>query len=463
MNAMQIASGTGGTQTEMLDPQLPGSSMCDQQAMPRQQFPQELQLLELIMQSPDPVVSISPTIPHGQLHEFEEQLVSHLQRKNAMRNAQPQADVQGEGKGQQRWGNQRQKRVNATMRDQPQNMYQQAQAVPYHLQSQPMGHQQMQSFLQSASWGSNVGSVPYYATPMEDHAHAPRDAMNEGRGRSAKYSAPTKRHIPPHNGPRDFAPELRLPGQHNKVAPPTVHSELVIIPVMPPSAGTGEAPMKMKQKKQSSHMQRGNARAQQKAEFQNGRAMTMKEQLEALQNEDPACVFIARRINRLGFASAEILRSHFSTYGKVETVLVAHSRVKSMASNRGRQEQQRLRAAGVAFIVMSSAEVVAMLLAECAQSIVNGVAVQLQPFRKAMKEDAYAQDGFAQEDAEDDSYFAAGAQERWHSPGSDTSNRSFNGACYAQHQPSPMRMQSEMPCLSSGTSMETGQVFRGNM
>merc|ERR1719178_665838 len=111
---------------------------------------------------------------------------------------------------------------------------------------------------------------------------------------------------------------------------------------------------------------------------------TMKEQLEALRHVDPATVFIARRINKLGFASADTLRSHFSCYGLVKDVLVSHSRVKSFKSTgrrrRGVGEHQRLRAAGLGFVVMGSAEDAAKILNEGPEHNVLGAVVQLQPF-----------------------------------------------------------------------------------
>ena len=78
-------------------------------------------------------------------------------------------------------------------------------------------------------------------------------------------------------------------------------------------------------------------------------ADTMKTQLQALQQEDPEMVFIARRINKLGFNSADQLRNHFATYGEVKCVHVSHSRVKSMRPD----VQWRMRAASLGFVVMA--------------------------------------------------------------------------------------------------------------
>lgn len=153
---------------------------------------------------------------------------------------------------------------------------------------------------------------------------------------------------------------------------------------------------------------------------------TMKEQLEALRLEDPSTVFIARRINKLGFQSAELLQLHFSAYGKVKGVFVSHSRVKAFQStgrrNRGGSEHQRLRAAGLGFVVMETAEDAAAILAEGAEHVVNGITVQLKPFQRFSGteegndfiDDADHQNVLLQGGSNE-----FGARERWHSPGSD--------------------------------------------
>lgn len=157
---------------------------------------------------------------------------------------------------------------------------------------------------------------------------------------------------------------------------------------------------------------------------------TMKEQLEALQGEDPTCVFVARRINKMGFSSAEILRFHFSLYGPVKDVLVAHSRVKSFQPSSRRRpkagEHQRLRAAGLAFVVMASADDTARILADGSEHCVNGVNIQLHAFLKKFAE------GEIEDPDDDDGLPTGGSRRRWHSPGSDTSNNSQNGRYFMQ-------------------------------
>lgn len=114
-------------------------------------------------------------------------------------------------------------------------------------------------------------------------------------------------------------------------------------------------------------------------------ADTMKSQLQALQREDPTTIFIARRINKLGFSSAELLRLYFDNYGPVKSVYVSHSRVKSVQAQgerRGSESQWRLRAAALGFVVMQDASSTAQILADGPEHIVNGVAVRVHTFHR---------------------------------------------------------------------------------
>mmetsp|Transcript_38388 Transcript_38388/g.90286 ORF Transcript_38388/g.90286 Transcript_38388/m.90286 type:complete len:564 (+) Transcript_38388:3-1694(+) len=113
---------------------------------------------------------------------------------------------------------------------------------------------------------------------------------------------------------------------------------------------------------------------------------TMKAQLQALQEEDPAAVFIARRINKLGFTSAEQLRTYFSRYGWVKGVYVSHSRVKSsrpyIKGAPSGETHWRLRAAALGFVVMASTDATARILADGPDVVVNGVIVRVQQFNR---------------------------------------------------------------------------------
>jgi len=105
---------------------------------------------------------------------------------------------------------------------------------------------------------------------------------------------------------------------------------------------------------------------------------TMKSQLQALQNEDPSTVFIARRINKLGFASADQLRSYFSRYGEVKCVYVSHSRVKSIRPD----SYWRMRAASLGFVVMFSANATARILADGPEHAVGDASIRVHMFHR---------------------------------------------------------------------------------
>jgi len=137
-------------------------------------------------------------------------------------------------------------------------------------------------------------------------------------------------------------------------------------------------------------------------------ADTMKTQLQALQSENPDTVFIARGINRLGFDSAALLRSHFSAYGEVKAVYVAHSRVRSVSGMRRRASQiparWHMRAAPLGFIVMASTKAAAAILAEGSEHDVHAVTLRVYPFhrRESNKVDAKNQEETPQVHIEQD-------------------------------------------------------------
>mmetsp|Transcript_18396 Transcript_18396/g.36076 ORF Transcript_18396/g.36076 Transcript_18396/m.36076 type:complete len:202 (-) Transcript_18396:188-793(-) len=113
--------------------------------------------------------------------------------------------------------------------------------------------------------------------------------------------------------------------------------------------------------------------------------MTMKAQLQALQQQDPACVFIARRINKLGFSSPDQLRAYFGRFGEVASVHVAHSLVKSTRIiNNGRtaESHYRQRPAALGFVVMRSPEATTKILTGGIDHVVNGIRITVQTFHR---------------------------------------------------------------------------------
>eukprot|EP00929_Paragymnodinium_shiwhaense_P081417 TRINITY_DN42589_c1_g1_i2.p1 TRINITY_DN42589_c1_g1~~TRINITY_DN42589_c1_g1_i2.p1 ORF type:complete len:219 (+),score=44.66 TRINITY_DN42589_c1_g1_i2:561-1217(+) len=109
----------------------------------------------------------------------------------------------------------------------------------------------------------------------------------------------------------------------------------------------------------------------------------MKDQLLKLQQEDPACVFICRKIKKLGFESPDSLRAYFGKYGEVRAVLVSHSRGRTAGSV---NQKAFKRPAAIGFCLMAEADATAKILAS-EEHDVNGVTVSVQAFRQLDEED----------------------------------------------------------------------------
>mmetsp|Transcript_28619 Transcript_28619/g.52069 ORF Transcript_28619/g.52069 Transcript_28619/m.52069 type:complete len:761 (+) Transcript_28619:83-2365(+) len=132
--------------------------------------------------------------------------------------------------------------------------------------------------------------------------------------------------------------------------------------------------------------QAGDARKNARAKAQKGNNTetqshreTLRRHLEDLKNVDERCIFITRRINKLGFRSRLPLEQHFSKYGKVVQVLVAHSKVKPFQHT---GSQPRTRPGNFGLVVMDSPEAVQRVLAEGVEQVVAGVQVQVQMFER---------------------------------------------------------------------------------
>lgn len=109
---------------------------------------------------------------------------------------------------------------------------------------------------------------------------------------------------------------------------------------------------------------------------------TLGMHLTQLQNQDPKHVFIARRISGMGFQSQELLASHYSQYGGVFRVLVAHSKVKPFRSGR---TQPRIRPGSLGFVVMVTQESVERIFAAGKEQIVAGCCICVEPFEQTAK------------------------------------------------------------------------------
>jgi hypothetical protein len=249
-----------------------------------------------------------------------------------------------------------------------------------------------------------------------------------------------------HPNPVKAIPPARTSGQMQAVGPVKTVDTLVsagdfktcdsLVPcseISEISAGTGESPMQ-----NSPKTKRGRIRTTGKADYRFAEpkhstskntddAFTMKAQLQAIRNENLSSVFIARHINKLGFSSADVLRSYFSRFGPVRDVLVAHSRVKDFRQT----GNSRVRPAGLGFVIMESPADSAKIMKDGPDYLIYGVTVKVQEFRiqdSAVDDDhkpELQQCDFPQVEPEffpSCDYAQQGARQRWHSPGSDTSN-----------------------------------------
>lgn len=104
---------------------------------------------------------------------------------------------------------------------------------------------------------------------------------------------------------------------------------------------------------------------------------TLRTNLRLLDTMDASKILIVRRINRLGLDSAAMLKSHFSQYGVVDQIFVSHSRVRST---------NRVRPAGLGFLVMSSEAEAKAILSMGYEQIVSGVVINVQTYEDRVPE-----------------------------------------------------------------------------
>lgn len=89
-------------------------------------------------------------------------------------------------------------------------------------------------------------------------------------------------------------------------------------------------------------------------------------------------IFLVRKIQRLGLESADAVRAHFSAYGDVEDVLVAHSPVLSGCKTFVR----RLRPSNLAIVIMATTEMAARVHSQGRDQTVNGSSVCVEPYER---------------------------------------------------------------------------------
>jgi len=100
---------------------------------------------------------------------------------------------------------------------------------------------------------------------------------------------------------------------------------------------------------------------------------SMRAHLLELKNEDQDCVFIVRKIHRLGGPARTLLTKHFSQYGEVAHVFVSDSKVKA-------QGTKPMRAGNLGFIVMKSADAVSRILANGGDQTIGRCQFRVQKF-----------------------------------------------------------------------------------
>eukprot|EP00746_Dinoflagellata_sp_MGD_P016363 gnl/MRDRNA2_/MRDRNA2_136916_c0_seq1.p1 gnl/MRDRNA2_/MRDRNA2_136916_c0~~gnl/MRDRNA2_/MRDRNA2_136916_c0_seq1.p1 ORF type:complete len:500 (+),score=107.06 gnl/MRDRNA2_/MRDRNA2_136916_c0_seq1:94-1593(+) len=115
------------------------------------------------------------------------------------------------------------------------------------------------------------------------------------------------------------------------------------------------------------------------ADPQLANSATLQTHLKALGNEDPSCIFIVRKVNRLGFRSVETLTKFFSQHDTVVKVLVAHSKVKR---NQGSNSELYLRPGSLGFVLMKTPESVQKILAQGPTVTVQGTPIRVQSFSR---------------------------------------------------------------------------------
>jgi hypothetical protein len=123
--------------------------------------------------------------------------------------------------------------------------------------------------------------------------------------------------------------------------------------------------------------------------------------LNDLQSEEPEKIIIVRKINRLGFDSAEILKKHFQQYGAVDMVRLSNAHHKDR-KERGRYSSEvRLRPSGIGFVVFQDSKVAAQVLAEGETRMINGVEVRMRAFERRRFDSSSSVSNEIKEDVEE--------------------------------------------------------------
>jgi hypothetical protein len=112
---------------------------------------------------------------------------------------------------------------------------------------------------------------------------------------------------------------------------------------------------------------------------------SLRHYLEEVSAEDPARILVARRIHNLGFNSQKILREHFSQYGPVLRVLVAHRKIKGIADARG---NPKTRPGSLGLIIMKRVASIKKIIALGEEQAVSGHQIRVEMFERSKMTDA---------------------------------------------------------------------------
>jgi hypothetical protein len=104
---------------------------------------------------------------------------------------------------------------------------------------------------------------------------------------------------------------------------------------------------------------------------------TLSTSLRILEEEDADCLLIVRRISKLGFKATRSLKQHFSSYGPVVKVLLAHS---SARQYNDQQMHVKRRPSNLGFVQMATREATKLILAHGPLHDIEGVEVSVQRF-----------------------------------------------------------------------------------
>jgi hypothetical protein len=107
---------------------------------------------------------------------------------------------------------------------------------------------------------------------------------------------------------------------------------------------------------------------------------TLKSHLKEVSFENPACIFVARKIQTLGFHAHKKLREHYSQYGEVFRVLIANRKLKAIPDSHGRIGLPRTRPGSLGLIVMKSEASVQKIMACGEDQRVAGHVIRIEEF-----------------------------------------------------------------------------------